>query len=591
MTKGGFSKKLPVRLISWQSVNMEQIQHLLQQAFHHAQKGDFANALTLCNKAKAMDKKFYAVFNTYGMIYLMQGDPAKALKSLNTALKLEKKDPVVWQNLGNAYLKSKKYTQAQKAFEETLARQPNNYAALNNLGEVLILQDKLDNVEDYLNKAIELHPQVPQAFHNLGFYKEKKGNPQEALSDYDQALSLNPNIPITLLHKADILVSLDRHNEAIPCLEQILEFNPKASHAHQSLGVIYIETGDAAKADFHARQAIALDQNTYAYLNLANLNTITKDDPILEEMKEILNNKATTEQRKIINFALAYVMDKHGNYKDAFSYLAQANKIKRKEFTYNVKRDVQEFKEIAAYYDKKRCQDRQDCIQQPIFILGMPRSGSTLVEQILSSHKKIHGAGEIELLEESITKNLAAFPAFEPEELENLTETYSKGIAELGANTEFVSNKNLSNIKYIGLIKIAFPRAKIIHCKRNPMDNCFSIYLQNFQNGLRFAFDQEEIAQYYLAYKELMTHWKSVFQDEIYDISYEELIANPEEEIRKLLDACDLDFDPNCLTFHKTERLVKTASYTQVRNPIYKSSVERWLNYKDELKELSDLIL
>jgi len=573
------------------------MQNLLQQAFSSYQQGNFEQALEFCKQAKSVNSKYYPVHNTFGMIYLAQNDFTSAVQSFKIALKLHKKDVVVWVNYGNALVKANKQGHAQKAFEEALKLEPDNYAILNNLSDVLIYLNKLDKVEIYLEKAIVIDNSQLAAFHNLGLFYERKQKFYKAIEAYDLALTKNSNSIITWLHKSDTHIILEQYDKAIQALEKIIEINPEFTDPYQKLGSTYIKTGDISKADTYIRKAISMQPDVYAFLNLAYLNTLSLDDPIFSMMLEKYNNSSDINDKKVLGFAIAYILDKHEEYKKSFPYLVKANKLKRKEINYNGVKETKQFKSIINHYSAEYCQQNALPINTDhthIFILGMPRSGSTLIEQIISGCSDVFGAGEIDNLEKSLTEVAPYYMkgkfTLKKEQLIDISNKYNEFLSNKSIDSTYVSNKHLENIKHIGLIKMIFPDAKIIHCIRNPMDMCFSIFMQNFHTSIPFSFDLNEIADYFLAYQDIMQHWNNIFGDDIYEISYEKLIENQEDETRKLLNYCELDFQKECLEFHKNKRAVKTASYTQVRNPIYKKSVERWKNYEEELKPLADLI-
>ena len=270
-----------------------------------------------------------------------------------------------------------------------------------------------------------------------------------------------------------------------------------------------------------------------------------------------------------------------------------------RKFNYNIDEQKVLFENIKKLFKDFNVSKKIDTKQKIIFILGMPRSGTTLVEQILSSHKKVYGAGELSFLEFAIKNNLLENNKFiydkideiNFEKLSSIQNDYIKGIKSFDHSEKIITDKAPLNFRWIGFIKMIFPYSKIIHCTRDPMDICFSNFKNSFSSKtVGFSYNLDKLGNYYNLYKDLMMFWKERLKNDIFELSYEELIKNQKETTKKLIDFCDLEWDENCLTPHKNEKIVSTASLAQVRSPVYKSSVKKWENYSEELKKLKILI-
>ena len=317
------------------------------------------------------------------------------------------------------------------------------------------------------------------------------------------------------------------------------------------------------------------------------------------------NTKINNEQKAEIAFALGKASEDIKNFDKAFKYYKDGNDYRRKVINFSIEDEKEEFANIKKifnrnFFDKFKKSENLD--STPIFILGMPRSGTTLVEQILSSHPKVFGGDELNFLPKLLSKYfynkaenlfLENINNIKRDKLKEIGQEYINKLKNISNNSERVSDKLPINFKWIGLIKIMFPNSKVVHCIRSPRDNCISIFKTYFTNtNLNFAYNLKEISEFYKLYNDLMIHWKNILKEFVIDIEYEEIIHDPEQQIRSLLKSCDLGWNINCLKFYNNKRIIKTASDTQARKKIYKSSIDSWKNYEkfmgDSFKNLED---
>jgi hypothetical protein len=309
----------------------------------------------------------------------------------------------------------------------------------------------------------------------------------------------------------------------------------------------------------------------------------------------------STESRIHLAFALAKANEDIGDYSQAFEYLKTGNDLRSEEFNYEIESDKELIQNIIQTFSKEamsRLRINAESSNRPIFIVGMPRSGTSLVEKIIASHSDVHGAGELDYMfalgtsqfrGDSNTFEYLPLDSYTKRVFEMVGKTYLEKISLLNNQASHVTDKMPFNMMMIGLIRIALPNAKIIHCVRDAKDTCLSIYKQNFTTGnYRFAYDLKTVAQFHNQYSDLMAHWNESMPGAIYDVSYESLTRNPELEIRKLLSACDLEFQEGCINFEKADAVVKTASAFQVRQPMYTSSVRLWEKYQQFLGPMLD---
>jgi hypothetical protein len=316
-------------------------------------------------------------------------------------------------------------------------------------------------------------------------------------------------------------------------------------------------------------------------------------------MESLYGNKNYSDEQKMhLAFGLGKAYEDLGDHEKSMDFILQATRLKRVSIDYSVSEEVELFSNIKATFSSDFFSAREGTGNQdhtPIFILGMPRSGTSLVEQILASHPDVFGAGELNDLS-VLTQNISSaespsnFPAgiidLDSGALDDLGKRYVERIRKHSVTSKYISDKMPQNFLYIGLIRVILPNAKIINCTRDPMDNCLSLFKNYFNTAQYYSYDLTELGQYYNLYLNLMQHWRDTLAGFVYDLSYEQLVTDQENQSRQLLDYCHLPWDDACLDFHKTRRIVKTASNAQVRRPIYKDSVQLWKRYEKQLEPL-----
>ena len=469
-------------------------------------------------------------------------------------------------------------------------------------GLILSSQNKIDEAIRYYEKGLLLDPNFAMLYNNLGLLHEIKKNLTKAESCYVKSMNLDSSIVEPHNNLGKLYNSQSKYEKAIKSYKKAIEINPKISYPHYNLAQVYITLGKFKEAKkllilttkinpnfFHAHKAL---NRIHIYKN--------ENDEHLKELIKIYTEKNSIDldQKMFIAFSLAKAYEEIKNFKKSFNYYKEANSIFRKKLKYSRKEENSKFSEIKKIYSKslfKKYSDAGNKENSPIFILGMPRSGTTLVEQIISSHPQVFGADEVEIMNDVIskyfgTKNSNLFFAKKNnlirKSLLEMGNFYIKKMKELSGNLDRYTDKYPANFFSIGLIKLIFPKAKVINCHRTPEDNCLSIYKNHFTSlKIKYAYNLDEIVDYYNLYTDLMNHWKKVLPNFVYNISYENLVSNTRSEIKNILKFCDLEWHDSCLSFYKNTRPIKTASDTQVRKRIYKSSINTWLNYKDYLKD------
>ena len=562
---------------------------------------DWQQAKEAFNKALTLSPTDPQIHNNLGNALAELKDFDPAIKHFRRAISLQPEIADSYFNLGLALDETEAFEDAIAAYEKALSLNPQIPQALANLGRLQRQADKLENAEKNYQQALELKPDMPAALMGLAAVYRDIGDFAQALGYYQQLLDIRPDDVIALTLLGDCLAKLDRYDEAILQIKKALVVEPNNADSHFGLGTCLQALGRFEEAAKSHRKALALQPDlTEAAYNLALIDSESLSLSDLEILSQRSIDESIDQSIRInLHFALARTYHDRGTYDEAFSHLRIGNEIKSLSNPFNAEIYQDYVQRIISTFDKAFFQNHIDYgldAEVPIFIVGMPRSGSTLVEQIISSHARAYGAGELNdmrLLAKQIPQILNSNQQ-EPECLvdiprklvRQLAESHLQKLSSLSNAADRVCDKMLGNFLKLGLIYLMFPQARIIHCQRNPLDTCLSCYFQNFSRGLRFTYNLEHLGIAYRGYLKVMEHWRQVLPMRILEVPYEHMIADQETTSRKLIEFCGLDWDENCLDFHQHQRGVKTASFWQVRQPIYQSSVSRWQCYEKHLNQL-----
>lgn len=475
-------------------------------------------------------------------------------------------------HLGNAYLDEKNFLSAQQSYQKSLEINPSYAEAHNNLGLALSKQEKNSSAKKHLLKAIELKPSYADAHYNYGNLLSKQGDQKTAITHYEQAIEIKPGDYQSLNALGNSLRSIGESKDAQVCFAQALEINPNYAPA------IY---------------------------NRISSEKYKGNHQYLFKLQQLLSDSNTSDRDRIfLCFSLSKAYEDINDKDSCIRYLHQGNKLESNTIEYHIANDkalVNNIKTIFKADSRVYSYSLEDSkpSQKPIFIVGMPRSGTTLTEQIIASHSSVYGAGELNILGGYVSPLMRSYlkqdtsnrTVFSEETINSVRTHYMKGISDINAVEDIITDKMPTNFLWIGFILSALPEAKIVHLDRNPTATCWSIYKRLFTSaGNRYAYDLETLGEFYILYRDLMQFWKDQFPGRIYDVEYEKLTQNQEEETRKLLAFCELEWEPQCLDFHKTQRAVKTASVDQVRKKMYTGSSEAWKDYEPYLAPLIDRI-
>lgn len=607
----------------------------------YRQTGDLKKAKVALEKAIKLKPENAQAHNNLGIVFYDNGDFDAAEKSYRRALELNPKFAEAYNNLGNALRRKGDVEAAVNAYQDALAVRANYPEAYNNLGTQLRELGKLEQAEHALRKATQLNPRYVDAYNNLAELYVANQKETDALRQLSEALKVDPKNVRSLVLTARIqsrrenfaaaeqacrralgqepdnaaaktvlgmiLHETDRYEEAVKLLEEVLKKDPKNAEAISHYGIALKSVGRLDEAREALLKGLEINPNMYgAYANLNDLIDFSKEKAVYERLEAIVEGAGDLrpEYRIPLHYAYAKALDDHGRSEEALQHYMEGGRLKRAQLSYDEAQSEEFFTNIKKMFPREIFANRPfkgDPTDRLLFIVGMPRSGSTLVEQIVSSHKEIYGAGEVKYLSRSLHQLRDRFPSLSryPEMVGEINETqwnilaesYKSAIFKNSEDAKIITDKLLTNYFFVGLINILFPNAKIINTQRNPVDTCLSTFTKLFKDDMPHSYDLGELGRYYLQYDRLMRHWQEVLPDGVIKtVNYEDVVKDTEAVARELIDFVGLKWDPACVDFHNSKRPVKTASVAQVRKPIYNTAVDRWRKYGDGLKPLVDIL-
>lgn len=558
----------------------------------------YDDALESYERALAIRPTYAEAHYNSGIVLKALGKTEEAIAAYERAINLRSNYAEAHNNLGFIYQEQEKHDEAYEHYQKAIALRPDYAEAHNNIGAVYLAQGKLDEAIASYNRALELRPNYAEAFNNLGYALAEQKKHDEAIVQYQKALSLKPDYVDAYNNLGLSLRERGEYEAAIGCYRRALELQPDFGKANNNMGTLYQQLGRFDEAIACYMKSIALKNNyAPAYRNLVHCRKFTEQDmPILKELETYLESAdLSRNDESDIHFALGKIHDDFGQHEQAFLHYKKANELEHEKYTFDREQHSQMINTMIEQFSASFFEARNNFGSDsalPIFILGMMRSGTTLVEQIISSHPEVFGAGELDFWADQAKK-------YPPESVSELNVESVQGMAadclaylkHFSTDALHITDKMPNNYLKIGWIHLAFPKAKIIHCKRNPADICLSIYSHKFGGYHPYGYDLDDLAFYYEEYERLMDHWRAVLPSDVFlEVQYEELVADQEKVSRRMLEFCGLGWHEQCLDFHQKDRPVKTASCWQVRQPLYISSVERWRKFEPFLGPLARLL-
>lgn len=478
-----------------------------------------------------------------------------------------------------------------------IAVMPDHADAHFTLANILQSRGHFQEALAHYGRVLALEPKNHAAHSNVGTVLQKLGRFDDAVVLYKHALTINPEFADAWYNLGTVCLALDRNEEAIAHSERALLLDPSMALAHNNIGVALQNLGRLEEAGQAYEKTLQLaPRNAMAHLNLAYLRRFTPGDPRIAALRALAKDPGALDAdgRVAVQFALGRAFADLGRHERSFRHLRDGNALKRSQLDYDEKQTLGLFERIRTVFTPALIADKSgsgDPSDVPVFVVGMPRSGTTLLEQILASHSQVYGAGEIETFYQALAKlgypngGAVSFPdmvaSLSPQALRELGSTYVAMLGAAAPEARRIVNKLTLNYKYVGLIHLALPNARIIHIRRDPLDTCFSCYTLAFSGDQPFTYDLAELARYYRGYAALMAHWRSVLPPGVMlEVRYEDLVADLPGQAGAVIAHCGLSWEDACLSFHETARTVKTASSVQVRKPVFHTSIGRWRPYE-----------
>jgi tetratricopeptide (TPR) repeat protein len=564
--------------------------------------GRYAEAAEQCRLALSLKPEFYPALSNLGAALRGMNQYEEANEALDKAVRLAPDLADVWRQLAAVQQSLGRLDDAERSFQKLLSIQPSDEVVLCGYASLLRQQLRFDHALAVYNRVLSLNSANVDALIGKGGALREIHKYSAALKVVQSVVESDPNHVSALQNLALVYRDLGRYDESIEVCERALKLETGLAETYNMLAGVRQEQGDITAAIRDSHAAIAADPNfAAAYGNLANMKRYSpQDEEEVRWFRERLESGEVAPQSIYhLHFALGKILDDLGRYDEAFAEFQMANTLAggpcdaavfRKRF--DRLRDVftpELFRSLDGLGSDS---------QRPVFVIGMPRSGTTLVEQILSCHADVCGAGElpyINIYSQYIayrlgdTENYPACMERLPRQLaDDVVAKYLAELDQFSTDARRVTDKMPINFEHLGLIAVLFPRARVIHCRRHPLDVCLSCYFANFAGRISYAYDFRNLGEFYRSYEQLMDHWREVLPIEMLEVDYTRLVDSPESTIRGLVEYCGLDWDPECLAFHKSKRAVRTASNVQVREPIHRRSIDRWKNYEKHLGPLRD---
>ena len=500
---------------------------------------------------------------------------------------------------GIRHVKAGRLKLAEESYKKVLKKDKNNIDALRLLGLLAFKTKDYEVAERLFLRVLQLDPLFSLAWDNLAKLYRIQNKLLKSIPAFENLIKLDSKNFEALVSLGTVYIKLSKYHEGIKLYEESLKIKPENPRVYLSLGHALKTIGEREKSEGAYQNAIKyFPLSGEAYWSLANLKTYEFSNKEIANMELSLKKNIHPNELIQMHFALGKAYESNRQFDKSFEHYAEGNWQQRKQISYNAEDYKTSIDELIDFFENNNDLYKLKAISDfddPIFILGLPRSGSTLIEQILSSHSLIEGTQELPNIL-AISRDIKlidqknGYPhnllGFNESSFNDLGKKYINETKWARSSKPFFIDKMPNNFVHIGLIKLILPKAKIIDARRNPMDTCFSCFKQYFAKGQHFTYDLDDIARYYKDYIRLMDYWKKLFPNEVFTINYEDIIDNPNERIMDLLEFCNVEFEDNCLNFYKSKRPVKTASSEQVRQPMYKTGLNYWKNYSNNLDTL-----
>lgn len=558
--------------------------------------GRFESALEYYRSALEIAPDNPAVLTNLAIAYLHNGNRKESIHQLQLTIQHQPDFANAHFHLANIYFSQNDFELAEKHYRNAITLQARNIAYLLKLGICLTSQEKFSEAEHHLVAALKLEPHNIEALYTLGYIYMGRGETASAVNHLRQAKKLTPNDPKILCTLAQALTYLPELEGSLKLFETVLKSHPYHPNAMEGKATVLHRLG--RDKECYAILRSLIDNNALSPSSAQTYSQICNKFGDCRESKSLLKKMVADktlhrQQTLTAHFALGHLYDREQNYESAFFHIEKANQLLN--YRYDIDGDRQLVEDLIGTFSEEAFAELPRSTNpsaKPIFIVGMPRSGTTLLEQIISCHPGVHAGGEMTHIESYINKLRVSdsypkgCPTLNSDIIEGLAKHYLSVITRLTSRNTRVTDKMPANFRHIPFIHLAFPKAAIIHCTRNPYDTCLSNFFQHFSSSYPWSTRLEDIEQYYILYRKCMKHWSEVLKIPMLSVCYEDLVANQRQVTADVLNFLGLKWNDSCLKFYRSKRAVATASVDQVKEPMYSRSVGRWIHYKPHLERL-----
>lgn len=577
------------------------------QAADHQKKGEFAEARQLLEEVLATLPQHADALHLLGILAQQTGKSSEALELLSRSITIAPENPIFHQNLGNLQAQLGDLLSAARSYQRSLELDPQNMQCWLQLGELLDQNGEHVSAEQCYANALKLDMNDEDNWMKLARCLRRQDRLDEAISVYLERLKCSPTNVRLLIDTGLALTKRGNLSQSAKALQEAVRLDPASAEAQYNLGVVYAEQGDFEAAKKAYEESLRLDPaSTQPYPNLAAITRFKGGEALIGEMEHRLKVGAAEDIN--LHFALGKAHDDAGDYDASFEHYLKGNAQARTHLRYSTEAQWGFCRSVMQHFDRdtvtRLAKDGLDS-KVPLFIVGMPRSGTSLVEQILASHPQVYGAGELTLLQRELMSalgapslkdlvgvDLARFTAMPAAQRQAVAAKTLSAMRRLAPDAARITDKMPQNFLLLGLLHAFFPAAKIVHCRRDPLDTCVSCFTVLFGDGQEFAYDLAELGEYYGMYAALMKHWEQVLPaGSLLTVDYEDVVTDIRKSAERLLEHCGLPWDEACVAFHETKRPVQTASVYQVRQPLYKSSMGRWRRFERHLGPLEETLV
>jgi len=559
------------------------------------EQGKLDEAIGSYKKALLLKPDYVEAHYNMGIALQDQGKLEEAIEAYSKALSLKPDYAEVYNNMGNVLKEQGKLAEATEAYNKALTLKPGYAEAYTNMGVTLKKQGKLEEAIEAYNKALSLKPDYAEVYNNMGVALQDQGKLEEAIEAYNKTLSLKPDYAEAYYNMGVTVQDQGKLEEAIASYEKALTLKPDYAEAYTNMGVALQEQGKPEEAIEAYNKALAIKpDNAEVHRYLSSLIKYKPENAQVTLIGEMIQRSdLEDDDRCHLHYAYAKMKEDLGDLDIAFENYVAGGKLRQKILFYDFEQDKLIFNQIKNTAPKLKefafNKSIKAATNTPIFILGMPRSGSTLVEQILSSHSKVNGADELPFLSRFGGLLSHGNQIINSENVLQMRNAYLNELDKVSNECPFVTDKMPQNFLHIGLILKALPEAKVIHVKRDPAATCWSNFKHHFSSkGLGYSYNLNHTVSYFKLYQDLMNFWEQQYSDQIYHLDYDKLTLEQEPETRKLIQYMDLDWEDTCLSPQENKRSVRTASQQQVREKVYTGSSQAWRKFEPYLKGTFD---